>query len=295
MKTLTTNPTINPTFSHFGKNKLLFAENSFFHEGKLNRECHRTFVSNILIKRKNRWEPLFNIHKEWYGLHAWHVYLVEKNTTYLGEKISGDGVATLIQAISIAKLKYLELELEEGEYMVADKSFSVMEPYGRTTEKLKSSKEDYCVETSFSEIPDELQLPDLKEHKAGKTYSYDAFARIPVYGNEKVKDNKNLYEKVVECLKKEDYQNALRWASCVVCGTSLEERKMFDAASQLIFVKYLYRNDPTPNYTSLGYTVEDGEEIITRAIEAVKKLYLFDENYKPARHPIYSIYEVISE
>ena len=70
---------------------------------------------------------------------------------------------------------------------------------------------------------------------------------------------------------------------------------MFDAASQLIFVKYLYRNDPTPNYTSLGYTVEDGEEIITRAIEAVKKLYLFDENYKPARHPIYSIYEVISE
>lgn len=291
MQTSTTNSTIKPTFYHSGKNKLLFAENTTFSEGKLKLDCHRVFVSNILIKRNGHWEPLFNIQKEWYGPESWFVYLVGANTTYLGKQI-GKGQPTLRNAITIAQLKYIELQFEEGEYMVADKSFSVMEPYGYTPEKLKNSKEDYCVETSFTEIPNEFQLPDLKEHKAGKTYPYDAFARIPVYGNEKVNDNKNLYEKVRGYLKNEDYQNALSWASCVVCGTSIEVRKMFDIASQLIFKKYLDRRDPMPDYTKFGYTVKEGEEIIKKAIETVKSLYLSNENYQPINHPVYAKYVV---
>lgn len=293
MATITKNIINNTSFTS-NKPQLLFAENSTFYDGKCSKHGHRVFVSNILIKRKERWEPLFNIHKEWFGPTAWRVYLISKNTTYLGEDISDGGVPTLLKAADLAWRKYQDIHLEDGEYKVADKSFTVMQDSNKFSGNrylAEKAKDDFCVETSFAKIPDESKIPHGLMDNQG-TYLYDSVAKLPIYGNEKVSDNKILFRYVMSHIQEEDYERAFSWASYNMCGTSIEKRKLFHLGEWLLFEKGLKK----PNYSEFGCsTAEEADKIITKAINALNKLYLDDNNAAFSahdNHPTYAVYDV---
>lgn len=269
------------------KPQLLFAENTTFYDWKCSTHGHRVFVSNILIKRKERWEPLFNIHKEWFGPTAWHVYLVGKDTTYLGKNISNGGVPTLLKAVDLAWNTYQNLQLEDGEYMVADKSFSVMSSNKFFVDMLREGKEDFCVETSFAEIPDESQIPQGLMDNQG-TYLYDSHAKFPICGNESVSDNKALYKNIMNYINEGEYSRALNLAKYNKCGASIEKRKLFERGERLLFVKGLRK----PDFSSFGCTAEKADEIIAEAIQTLKKLYINASSSNKNEHPTYAVYDV---
>lgn len=169
----------NSTFSHFGKNKLLFAENSLFVTKSCNPNTFtrkgRTFVSNIQIKKSNgKWEPLYWI-SNFETIHQWNIY------SYNEKKIKE--YDSLLKAVSAARQEYLNLHFEEGEYRVAEKSFIAMH-YIKVTPLIKLGRtdgKDICVDTYFEEMPDENKLPKkITSYKPEEIHEFNLASELPV-------------------------------------------------------------------------------------------------------------------
>lgn len=254
----TNSSTTTSTFSHFGKNKLLFANNSMYSTPK--KRSNWRFISNIHTKqvvyrgKEAEWSPLYSI------VSCEHLYLngvdCGKGWKIYIEGNDGIWCESFIKAISTARLHYLNIQLEEGKYKVFNKSFMVFE--GRNYFK----DIPYCVETEFEEIPESTKYPQIKKFK--NVYEYDRFNKCPVYGNETALDNRDA-QQIREALMNGDYHWALQQAAHFNhLGTTKEEK-------YLMWYGYVYIEDPDRAHYNEKY--HDAQDTIKKAIATAKRLY----------------------
>ena len=278
------------TFSHFGKNKLLFANNSWYESPK--RRENWNFISNIHIKHVDEggvveWKPLYKIYYLdctcFKGIHCkkgWKIWLGAERRTYGGNvgdcaSASGDWFDSFMQALSAARLHYLDVQLEEGEYKVFDESIMIFDV------KVDAHHYDhYCVKTHFEEIPESSKYPQLKKFK--EVYEYDDWNECPVYGNETALDNREA-TKIRNALMDGDYEWALHHASFnKPFGTTLDERRIMLHGSFYIENPYW----PNPNSYDAEYGIphpispkyaspisKKAYDTIQKAIATAKRLY----------------------
>lgn len=278
MQNTISNTTSKSSFSHFGKNKLLFANHSWYSSPK-NKE-NWNFISNIHVKSVNcggevDWVPLYKIyfldHTCFGGSNynkGWKVWLGNERRTLGGEGSRGTGIwyDSFLKALSAARLHYLNLQLEEGEYKVLDESYMIFDV------KISSHHyEHYCVKTQFEEIPENTKYPQLKKYKI--KYEYDTLNQRPVYGNETALDNWEAPQ-IINALMDGDFAWALEHA-CYYnpFGTTREE-------AHLMALGYIYIKDPyypEPYEPKYGYPIQmKAYDTIQKAIATAKRLYHVD-------------------
>lgn len=273
------NTTPTTTFSHFGKNKLLFANHSWYGVHKSREDW--VFISNIHVKHTDvggcvTWNPLYEISYQRTGrgyirgdIKGWKLYLTKE-----GKYADGDGSVTIeggwyhsfLSALSAARLNYLDLVLDEGEYKVLDKTFMIF----NKNVGVAHYSESWCVETFFEEIPESQKYPQLKNFKTA--YRYDIYNRRPVYGDETVFDN---YEapQIVNALLDCDYKYAFDLIGYNRLGMTSEDRALISLASVYIDTPYW----PYPDEPQYGYPIQiKAYDTIQKAIATAKRLYHVD-------------------
>lgn len=266
------NTTSTTTFSHFGKNKLLFANNSWYGDPKSKTDW--TFISNIHVKIVDaggcvEWVPLYSIvyRKNWNGGIGWKLLTAEKNLKAI-RKVDSLGAPglwyeTFLQALGAAKLDYLNISLEEGEYKVVNKSFITFSKKS----VWKHMYDKYAVNSFFVEMPEYQKYPQLKQFKTA--YRYDIYNDRPVYGDETVFDNYGA-SKIINALLDCDYKYAFDLIGHNRLGMTSEDLSLIWWASAYIDTPYY----PYPDEPQYGYPIQmKAYDTIQKAIATAKRLY----------------------
>lgn len=273
MQNTISNPTTTKTttaFSHFGKNKLLFANHSIYSFPKKKEDWE--FISNIHIKSVDaggvvEWKPLYRIRyvdctkfKEEYKNEGWKLWLENEKKMDGGDVALASGIwyESFLKALSAARLNYLSLSFNDGDYKILDKTYMV---FNHSKWKIGQS---FCVETHFEEIPESIKYPQIKSYK--KMYEYDSVNNKPISGSETIKDNPN-FNRIVNGLLDGDYQNALYLAA------SWPHYGIADDDAELMYQASVYIDDPYKYHCKKYGIMPDAFETIQKAIATAKRLY----------------------